>query len=794
MNNDYYILLKKLDKFIRKYYKNQIIRGLLISFSLYGFFYLFITVSEYFGHFSIITRTFVFYTVIAVFLAVFLKMICIPFLKYNKIGKIISHKQASKIISTYFSDIQDKLYNTIELADLAGTNTKSRELIFASIDQRIELLRIVPFVKAINLKENIRYFPYIVLLSAIIIAVYLIWPSILNEGTARMIHHRTFFAPAAPFDFILLNDSLSAEKGSDFKVLLQTKGKYAPENVLISYGGNNFLMKKDSKSKFSYDFKNINNSVAFFFNAEEYYSAKFRLEVLPAPVIVDFFVEINVPEYTGEKDRILNNIGDLTIPYGSVIKWRFNTKDISNMYFTFGDTLVFPAIHDSSGFYLENTAYQSNNYKISLANKYFSRKDILQYSLNVIPDLHPSIKVNTIHDSLQYSIYYFQGIINDDYGFKNLYFCYNTTSTPDSLHKLPLKISQNLTAQEFYYSFDFSVISFINNDIEYFFEVWDNDAVNGSKSARTGVYEFKIPTEEELEKYNSEANADIQSSVERSYRLAKELREDINKMREDLINDKSTSWERTQMMQQISEKQNTLEQLMEQLAKENAQKNEFMNTFSEEELEILKKQEEIQNLLENIMNDELKKLIEEFNNLLNDFDNKKLNEITKDLDISYKDIEEQLNRDLELLKQMEVEQKINSAIDQLEELAKDQQELSEQSDNRKLDGEELKNLLEKQNEQSGKFDDISDGYKEIQKKNNELEAPFKLDDFGQEIENIKNEFQQGSQNLQQNNSKKASQNQKQNSQNLQQLAQNMQNMMQQNFSGQTAENIEDLRQ
>jgi hypothetical protein len=58
------LLKQKLESFIRKYYKNQIIKGLIYSVALILGAYLVVTISEYFGNFGKGVRTFFFYTLI----------------------------------------------------------------------------------------------------------------------------------------------------------------------------------------------------------------------------------------------------------------------------------------------------------------------------------------------------------------------------------------------------------------------------------------------------------------------------------------------------------------------------------------------------------------------------------------------------------------------------------------------------------------------------------------------------------------------------------------------------------
>ncbi|MCC6691325.1 MAG: hypothetical protein IT235_07310, partial [Bacteroidia bacterium] len=61
MSTSYSILINKLDEFIRKYYKNQVLRGVLYCTAVALAFYLLVTLTEYFAHFDTGVRTFLFY-------------------------------------------------------------------------------------------------------------------------------------------------------------------------------------------------------------------------------------------------------------------------------------------------------------------------------------------------------------------------------------------------------------------------------------------------------------------------------------------------------------------------------------------------------------------------------------------------------------------------------------------------------------------------------------------------------------------------------------------------------------
>ncbi|HNX87400.1 MAG TPA: hypothetical protein PKN12_10775, partial [Bacteroidales bacterium] len=50
------VLLKKLDRFIRKYYRNRLIKGLMMFAALTGAYYLIIVLLEYYFYFNPVIR------------------------------------------------------------------------------------------------------------------------------------------------------------------------------------------------------------------------------------------------------------------------------------------------------------------------------------------------------------------------------------------------------------------------------------------------------------------------------------------------------------------------------------------------------------------------------------------------------------------------------------------------------------------------------------------------------------------------------------------------------------------
>src|SRR6266403_466095 len=73
-----------------------------------------------------------------------------------------------------------------------------------------------------------------------------------------------------------------------------------------------------------------------------------------------------------------------------------------------------------------------------------------------------------------------------------------------------LGINKTQVAQSYYYYFDANAFELKPGDkIEYYFEVWDNDGVNGAKPSKTKVMAFKAPTIDEVNEAAGKNNEEI---------------------------------------------------------------------------------------------------------------------------------------------------------------------------------------------------------------------------------------------------------------------------------------------
>jgi len=786
MTKNFDILVNKLNTFRFKYYSKQLLKGLVITIGLLLLLFVAFSVSEYFVYFSSEIRKFAFYGFILFSFLLIVSFVGIPLLHLLNILKPISLKSTTLLIQKHFGTIQDKLLNIIELSEY-NSNQSSADLVLASIDQKIDELKVFDFNEAINYK-NVKLISFYLLASVLVSAgIYTANKNIFTDSANRIIHYNQLFEKPAPFTFHIENKDLKVKKGDALTIQVSAQGDEIPQIVYINIDGNNYLMKNSSEGVFQFEMASVINPVQFYFTDLKYRSDSYKLQLLPKPGINSFTTEIKPPVYTSLQNQLFNNLGDVQVPNGTEIKWNFNGIDVDSLFILLNDSIRLDADKNENNFEIHKIFYKSVDYNVYIQNKVTEPELALSYFVEVIPDLYPEIDVLEVQDSSSITRFFFKGVIGDDYGFSSLKFHYNIDNTDSSLS---IPIVKSLNDQEFYYSFDFKDLPNPEGVISYYFSVSDNDAINHYKTTTSKSFTFQFPNQEEMESFDNEQFKNLENKLQESRELARDIQNDLNNLQLKNMETSLSDWEKSQMVNDIVQKQNQLEKLYDQIKNDNERLNNYVNSFSNKNDEILEKQKQIEELLDEVFTDELKKLMEEFNKLAEDFDSKKLNELTKNMNLSFDDLQKQLDRNIEMLKKMKIEQKLQDVIDRVNEMAQEEEQLSQEVSDEK-NFEEAKEKVEQHEKE---LTDIQEKIKDALDMNKELENPMSFDEFKEDFQNVDESIEQSKENLDKKNRKKSSSSTKETSEKMKNMAFAMQQMLNMNSSEQNTENIQNLRQ
>ena len=782
------ILKNKLQEFIKKYYLNEIIKGVFISLSVILIYFLFAVLLNYYTSLTTVYRKILFFLLIFVSI-VFLSVYVIkPLLNYFGFLKPISEYDAAKMIGNYFSSVQDKLLNTLQLSNTAD-NYVDVELLQAGINQKIDELKPIPFTNAVDFKENKKYLYLFSIPFVLFLIIWIFSPKIVQDGSTKLINYNKEFLPKAPFSFNLQNKELTAIKGEPFTIQLSLEGKTLPKNVYVIIDGVKHLLIKAENNNWTYTLTSTNKNFEFQFYAGGFYSNKYIVEVFPKPTTQKFEVKLSYPSYLNMKNTTLENIGNFTVPEGTIIEWKVYTENTNQLHFIVGDSVLNTKQLDKNAFSASYKANNSFNYKLAVSNDKIKNKDTLSFYVDVIKDRHPSIIVTTVLDTITFKNIYCKIDISDDYGFSALKLFVKSENAQNYQTK-KLNILYGQPEQALYFTIEAD--SFLlpeDEKLVYYFQVWDNDKPHGYKSSKTFTQQYKKPGFSELSEKTDKNNQAIKDKLSESLDEVKKLKKEIADLKKSLFEKEKPDWQDQKKIQQLMEKEKQLEKMLNEASEINKQNN-FRQNDENVSQEILQKQQMLNELFDKVMTEEMKKMYEELQKMLEELNKSKLEEELEQAELTNEELEKELDRSIEMFKQLEVEQKAEQLKNELEKLAKKQEELAEKTEkSNKSDAEDLNAEQEKLNKQ---YEDIKKQLSELEKLNNELENKKDLGIDQEKKEQISQELQKAAETLDSNKPKKASDNQKKAANDMKEMAQQMQNSM--SSGKQQAEDVEALKQ
>tara|TARA_B100001142_G_scaffold323392_1_gene373373 strand:+ start:9473 stop:12835 length:3363 start_codon:yes stop_codon:yes gene_type:complete len=781
-------IFNKLNEFISKFYKNQLIRGGIYSVSVLIIFFIVFSVLEYFSQFDIIGRSVLFWSYLILNTYIIYKYVIIPLLNLNRYGKVLSMKNAAVIIGKHFKEIDDKLLNILELNNMSDSDNS---LIEASINQKISSISGFPFTNVINFSENKKYGKWLVY-PIIILFLFLITGNkhILTESSARIIKHNTFFEPKAPFNFIVNEDDLTVIMQEDFHLKLNVTGDMIPAMVSIEVDNNTFNLQKISSTEYEFVFNNVIADKTFCFSGNGYKSKHYTLRVLPKPTIINFNLFISPPTYTDLKEIKLTNIGDLNIPEGSKVNWLFDVINTDRLYLIINKNKFLAKSKIKNRLHFNYLFNEGESYKIITEND-FEISDSISYHINIIKDQYPFIDVEQEIDSIAEKIY-FSGSLKDDYKITKLELCYeiiNNDSVVNNSINVPIK---KLSSQNFFHQIDFSQFKLtLGDNLNYYFKAWDNDGVNGSKFTKSTQFRFTIPTKEKLDEQIKVEENKIKNDLKYSIKMAKDIKNDIKAIEKNMIEKKSLGWEDKQKVNDLIDKQKELQNHIRELKEKNLAKQKKQENFKPISPELLEKQKELEKLFDEILNDETKKMIEELEKMMEKMNKEEMKDLLDKMNKQKSDLEKDLDRNLELFKQLEFEQKLDEIISKLNAVKEKQKELKSKTDEKDSKNNDLKNLQE---ELKNEFENLKKELKDLNSLNQELEEKNNIEDTGKEEEQILEKMKESKSHLEKNKKKSSSKSQKEILDKLNSLEEKLQNIQTSSCSNQQVENLEALRQ
>ena len=716
------------DKLIPVEKKENII---LVMKSIINYFFslsillLFSAGAEWIAHINSSGRKICFLLFIALSAALFIRFILWSVLIKRSRHTREEHLRAARRAGEHYMFIKDELSNALEIA-YEKNEGFSEELSIAALKSAYDKYNEIDFTQIVQYKPALKKSSFKAAVIVLIAVILSLAPS-MRSAIFRIINYRYEFTVTPKYTFIIKPGNAVITKGDNIEVIVEIDDKNVAEIEFYTKGEDETGYSKKSIRKsggvFIYKVAKVQNTFSYFAGIGGVKSNMYSITVINRPVITRFEVKIIPPAYSNLPAEIQTDNGNITALAGTKVMFMvYSSNELKSAQIKYGDSSKTQLYINELKAAGEISVSRDISYGFLLTDsKGIQNINPAYYEIKTIADAYPSIQIISPE---KYSETGEKDVINtgvkigDDFGFSKMTLNYRLSEsiyshTANEYTSLPVQIKKNEKEQEVYYNWNLAGLHLTGGDaINYYFEVYDNDNVSGPKSAKSDVYTIKIPSLAELFQRNEKQESGIESEMKQLLDESKKLQEQFKKSADELKKDKKDlTWEEKSSIERNLNSLKNIEDRIDELKNKIAELKKDLDKNGLISEETLKKYSELQKLFEELDNSELKKAIAELQESLKSMMRDKTQQSLDKLNFNEEALKNSIERTLNLLKRIKVEQKIDELQKRVEEIKEKTDELAERMKkedlNNKETGDELsarqKNVSEKLNRLNEEF-------------------------------------------------------------------------------------------
>ena len=543
----------------------------------------------------------------------------------------------------------------------------------------------------------------------------------------RLAHINTKFLPPLPFEIKSESKYIGILGGESAVVEFSSKNNN-PDSVIVEFKPLAFNNNQDSlilKAAYNdngvyrtslddvyqnYRYRAFVPSEKFWDAWDEITTKTYSISVTDRPSISDVTFTIKSPDYTKLPVRQQKaNQSEIQTILGSEISVVLRSnKKLENASLIFNeDRLKMSTRNDKAEF--KFIMEEEGKFYISLKDdRGISNRNPIPFHLKAIPDLNPKMSILKPAPIIEIGgdqIIEIVMNIEDDFGFSKLQLAYEI-HRPEYIDAEP-KISMfniiipdiNKNQQKVSSDWNIGELALMPDDeIHFHFELYDNDPLSGPKKEISSTFIARIPSLNELFASFENSEDEILDDAEKELSAIKKLNNKIKEARLELLKTDDPSWEQQQKtkesLREIENQISNFQKLNEKLSALNSQSKKH-DLFSEG---ITEKFKDLQKLIEEIFPPEMFDNIDDIKEALEQLDVNEMISALEDISNNLNNIEQELDRFLDIFQRIKVEQKIDEIKKRIEQLVKNQDNLDQQirSINKQTDPSIFKRLSQEQ--------------------------------------------------------------------------------------------------
>ena len=438
-----------------------------------------------------------------------------------------------------------------------------------------------------------------------------------------------------------------------------------------------------SRVRYTASLPPLEDDLEYFVKARSRRSNRFRIKVITKPEIAGVSLTYDYPAYTGLSSRTLTSRTRHVVGIkGTVVTFELSTnKPIKRSYFIFDDDGRRVFLKELSGTTFSGTLIleEQGTFIVVLEDQEGAKSSSLPYQLLPLTDKVPNVTVTIPGKDIRMPQDFgvqLEVRVEDDFGINHVVLVFNVKEGQERRQDLARLKTPNLTGT-YRFNWDLSGEYLSPNDIIlYRVEAADTDSVSGPKWGVSRTYSIHVPSIYDFYQDIEEEQQTQEMDLEEVFQEETNLLDRTNKLARELRDNEDVNWEDKKKLEEIKTKQENLSHKMEELKTMAEKTIDKMKDNPYIGLETLVKMQELNDLMDNVISDEMKKVMEELRSAAARL---QFTPSQRDLEkaaASQENVLDNIQRMLDLLKKIKKEQALDAAIKKGEELLKQQEELA----------------------------------------------------------------------------------------------------------------------
>ena len=617
--------------------------------------------------------------------AALLSAAAIAFLLAKRVPGHLAVEEVALLIEEHCPQLRQRLITSLELGKDDQSEARfSRALFLATLQRAVDELRdldLRPLLRRRDIANAALLASGIALAAVASVAFF---DDTLGAAAVRCAHPLTAFERIPGTLVAVAFDEGAVVAGESFDIRIRFAGDLPHAATILSreesaseYGRQRLLV--GGADSLNFTFKSVKRSFSFLVEANDGRSAIHEVEVIDPPFVEKIRVRYQFPEYSGLPAAVEEETGDIRCLRGTRVAVEvFASKPLAAAAVVLNDSMRLEAAvvdaRASTAFIVES----GGSYTVSLNDRFgISNKNPIRYSILAVDDAFPQIGITEpgvdmdLPDDMKVTL----GVeAQDDYGITKLTLVHRVNEGPPARSPMTFIPASNVRVQ---WAWDLSTWDLLPEDqVRYHVDAFDNDAVAGPKKSSSTEFSLRFPSILELFDEVRDAQEQTLDHLEALAEESNETGEYLEELRRELLQKETLSWEQERELESTLVEETERAQAIEEVAREI---DEAMAAMKESGLateELLQKMAELSKLMESVMSPQMQEALSALQDAARSQDPKQLAEALRKFAEDHKLFEQRLDRSISLLERVQVEQRLQAAVNRAQDLEKRQAQIN----------------------------------------------------------------------------------------------------------------------